>query len=272
MLKEHQIPKIKIVKNLSAQEIADLFCRAEFAVLPASTILIEAIACNCPAASGYYVDNQIDFYEELKKKNYIYPLGNLLQKNSIERLCNFKSILVKSRAILDGSKWKYIFYGLTFRIINYTNLSYSESKKVWETRILPEIRQRMNNTEVFSFESHCAFIDKLKKDNTQQYWAVFLYDTFIGSYYLTNIYQGKAERGIFLFPTYWGKSFSWIIEKWFDPLVYLLGVKKILAEIKEDNLRSLIFHKKLGYKEVKKEKKKIFLERLIENEGHCIYY
>lgn len=80
------IPKVEIRKNLSAQEVADLFCRAEFAVLPASTILIEALACSCPVASGYYVDNQVEVYHYLLEQNYIKGLGCFLNSN-IDDFC-----------------------------------------------------------------------------------------------------------------------------------------------------------------------------------------
>ena len=41
------IPKVEIHKKLSAIQVANLFKRVEFAILPTSTICIEALACGC---------------------------------------------------------------------------------------------------------------------------------------------------------------------------------------------------------------------------------
>jgi len=75
------LSKVEIVKNLTAQQIADLFRRVGFAVLSSSTIAIEALACGCPIYAGYYVDNQVEFYSLLVRERLVVPLGNLLEKS-----------------------------------------------------------------------------------------------------------------------------------------------------------------------------------------------
>lgn len=69
------------------------------------------MAVGLPIAAGYYVDNQIEFYNYLKKENLIYPLGNFLSgslsfcldditKFSIKKLdINYKSQAVKVQDI-----------------------------------------------------------------------------------------------------------------------------------------------------------------------------
>lgn len=73
-----QFPKASVLKNLSAQKIVDLFSQAECAILPSSTIAIEAIACGCPVAAGYYADNQKEFYDVLRACKQITPLGDYM--------------------------------------------------------------------------------------------------------------------------------------------------------------------------------------------------
>lgn len=82
------IGKVEIRKNLSAQEMANLFCRVEFAVLPTSTVCIEALLCECPVFGGYYVDNQQEYYLEWSARNYIIALGDL--KNYTPSTTNFE--------------------------------------------------------------------------------------------------------------------------------------------------------------------------------------
>lgn len=56
-------PKVTYQKNLSAGSIADLFSTVDVAILPASTMMNEALACGTPVIGGYYVDNQEhDYY------------------------------------------------------------------------------------------------------------------------------------------------------------------------------------------------------------------
>lgn len=73
---------IEIVKNLSASEMRELMLKAEYAIVPSSSICIEAISSGCKVLSGYYVDNQYEFYQSLKERRLIYPLDNLLDNRT----------------------------------------------------------------------------------------------------------------------------------------------------------------------------------------------
>lgn len=78
----------KVFVDVDAHTIADLFQRSAYAVLSSSSICLEALACGCKVLSGYYVDNQIQFYKILLKSNCIVGLGNLLDVNiNTLRLC-----------------------------------------------------------------------------------------------------------------------------------------------------------------------------------------
>ena len=46
-------PRLCYRKNLGAAEIAELFCKADLALLPASTMSFEALACGTVLATGY---------------------------------------------------------------------------------------------------------------------------------------------------------------------------------------------------------------------------
>lgn len=69
--------KIEIKKNLTAIQMQQEMTRAEFVVLPSSTVCIEALSCGCKIASGYFVDNQYDYAVFMANGEYVYPLGNL---------------------------------------------------------------------------------------------------------------------------------------------------------------------------------------------------
>ncbi|SCQ20303.1 UDP-2,4-diacetamido-2,4,6-trideoxy-beta-L-altropyranose hydrolase [Tannerella forsythia] len=112
-----KVGKVQIVKNLSAFQMADLFRKVEFVILPSSTVCIEALACKCPVIAGWYTKNQKEMYHSLLKNKRIVGLG-FLNERTIHGLCNVSQIKrgdndVKIWEIQDISK-KYIhaFHGI----------------------------------------------------------------------------------------------------------------------------------------------------------------
>lgn len=69
--------KASIYKNLTAEEMSIKMRQAEYAVLPSSTITIEALASGCKVANGYFVDNQIETSMMYKQEGYCVGLGDL---------------------------------------------------------------------------------------------------------------------------------------------------------------------------------------------------
>lgn len=74
--------KIEIKKNLTADKMQQEMSSAEYAVLPTSSVCIEALSCKCKIASGYFVENQCEGYMNFVENQLVYPLGNLHQYNS----------------------------------------------------------------------------------------------------------------------------------------------------------------------------------------------
>lgn len=74
-------PKASIYKNLTAEEMSIMMRQAEYAVLPSSTISIEALACGCKIANGYFVDNQIETAKMYCQEGYSVGLGDLRKVN-----------------------------------------------------------------------------------------------------------------------------------------------------------------------------------------------
>lgn len=78
----------RIYMDVNAETIAKLFETTEYAILSSSSICIEALSRKCKILAGYYIDNQIKYYQALCKKNLIYPLGNLLANESLNKIEN----------------------------------------------------------------------------------------------------------------------------------------------------------------------------------------
>lgn len=78
--------KVKFVSNLTADEMSLLFSHAKYAILPASGMCLEAIACGCKLIVGHFVDNQKRFSDYLAQKGFSFNLGNMADEQFSERL------------------------------------------------------------------------------------------------------------------------------------------------------------------------------------------
>jgi UDP-2,4-diacetamido-2,4,6-trideoxy-beta-L-altropyranose hydrolase len=106
--------EIHFHRNISASQIAQLFSSCDLAILPASTICIEALACRSRIAAGFYVNNQTEFYQYAYRANIIYGMGDFLQKSYIfklEKLFNATSLPVLNpfSTRLNDLKERYIY-------------------------------------------------------------------------------------------------------------------------------------------------------------------
>lgn len=82
--------KIKIFSNLSSEDIVKRMNIADFGILSASSVSIEAIYVGMPFMVGYYVHNQVEYYNYLTVKKSIFGLGDLLTLNSL-KIDNFNN-------------------------------------------------------------------------------------------------------------------------------------------------------------------------------------
>lgn len=78
--------KVEYRKNLSAAEIADLFLNTDVAILPASTMMNEAMACGTRIIGGFYVNNQEYDYYSYVKENMIIGVGDYSDDDCVERV------------------------------------------------------------------------------------------------------------------------------------------------------------------------------------------
>jgi UDP-2,4-diacetamido-2,4,6-trideoxy-beta-L-altropyranose hydrolase len=85
---DYHIDKIKLNfhKNISAEQIVSFFSACDLAILPCSTVCLEALACKTRIAAGFYVDNQEEFYHYLHREQIVYSLGNFLDNEYVSKL------------------------------------------------------------------------------------------------------------------------------------------------------------------------------------------
>ncbi len=70
-------PRIHFHQSISAQEVANIFSSCDLAIVSASSVCLEALACGAMLAVGWYVDNQHEGYEILNATGWVVGLGDL---------------------------------------------------------------------------------------------------------------------------------------------------------------------------------------------------
>ncbi|MBR2201840.1 MAG: UDP-2,4-diacetamido-2,4,6-trideoxy-beta-L-altropyranose hydrolase [Bacteroidales bacterium] len=95
-LSEANRQQVSTRKNLTAEQMAELFEKSAAGILSASTVCIEALSRNLPLAVGYHVENQIEFYGCLAKSMAVQPLGNLQEINKDSLLMAINKIALSS--------------------------------------------------------------------------------------------------------------------------------------------------------------------------------
>lgn len=78
--------KVEYRKNMSAADIAYLFLNTDVAILPASTMMNEAMTCGTRIIGGFYVNNQEYDYYSYVKENMIIGVGDYTDDNCVERV------------------------------------------------------------------------------------------------------------------------------------------------------------------------------------------
>jgi UDP-2,4-diacetamido-2,4,6-trideoxy-beta-L-altropyranose hydrolase len=68
-------PRIRLLSNLNEEEMMRELSKSDVAVVPASGILLEALACGTVPVSGFYRDNQKDLYTQFKLLNAFVDAG-----------------------------------------------------------------------------------------------------------------------------------------------------------------------------------------------------
>ena len=254
------IPNVEVRSRLSASEMANLFCNAEAVVCSASTTAYETLACGARVYAGWYVDNQKDFYWHLCTAKTIVPLGNLLEEDP-----SFDTKVNTASVNLNSSRYHFrkAFWQLAWREVNYTDLTEEESKQVWQTRNLPEIRQWMFNPNPFTWEEHSNYVASLSQRIDKLYLAFFDGEQLMASYDLVDIHEGQAESGLYLHPYYEGKGIASMVEERMEEIARNKGIYVLTSQVLNANAASLNFYIRNGYTKISEDDRVTHFEKQI---------
>jgi len=82
-------PRLTLSGPLSEKEIFNMIANAKIAIVPSSSLALEAIACRTPFITGHFIDNQKRLYTGLEESELAYGIGNLHDLDSVSFVNDF---------------------------------------------------------------------------------------------------------------------------------------------------------------------------------------
>lgn len=182
-------------------------------------------------------------------------LYTMLEANGYKR-----EATLKEHCVFNGEYKDVVLHSLwndRYEVINYVDCTREQNLDILALRNRDDVRSWMVNPEVIPEENHFKFVESLKGNPNRLYYAVYKNGVLLGTYNLTNEGEGVWERGIIANPSTQGTGQT---EKWERQILSSLPyeIKAVSAKVKQDNLRSIKYHEKLGYKEQSRDDEYIY--------------
>ena len=182
-------------------------------------------------------------------------LYTMLEANGYKR-----EATLKEHCLFNGEYKDVVLHSLwndRYEVINYVDCTREQNLDILALRNRDDVRSWMVNPDVIPEENHFKFVESLKCNPNRLYYAIYKNGMLVGTYNLTNEGEGIWERGIIANPSTQGTGQT---EKWERQILRSLPseIKAVSAKVKQDNLRSIKYHEKLGYKEQGRDNEYIY--------------
>ena len=182
-------------------------------------------------------------------------LYTMLEANGYKR-----EATLKEHCLFNGEYKDVVLHSLwndRYEVINYVDCTKEQNLDILALRNRDDVRSWMVNPELIPEENHFNFVESLKGNSKRLYYAIYKNGVLVGTYNLTNDGDGVWERGIIANPSTQGTGQT---EKWERQMLSSLpsDIKAVSAKVKQDNLRSIKYHEKLGYKEQSRDNEYIY--------------
>lgn len=106
--------KVDYFRNLSADQMVNLYQYCDVALLPTSSVCLEALACGILVIGGFFVDNQKNACVQLVKDNQIVGIGDLRKNLTDKYLKSAFDLSLKTkrtkfdRSVFEAIPQKYV--------------------------------------------------------------------------------------------------------------------------------------------------------------------
>ena len=229
-LKKYIENKRDITLHINTDKIALLMNRSDFAIVTPSVTVNEIVHMGIPFISIKTAENQNEMYQYLDQHHY-----SILEKFDA-------ADLLKKIAVITSNE---------IELVNFTDLSLNEKKMILEWRNHSSIRQWMFTSECISLQNHLKYIDTLNTRDDRSYFLIKRISQSIGVIDFTNIdHRNKTtEFGLYANPALRGVG-NQLMESVIDYAFNTLDIKKLIAEVFEENYAAIKLYKRYDFKTV----------------------
>lgn len=246
--------RIELYNSVDEEIIATLMQQADFVIVPSSGILQEALALDCRAISGMYVENQRNIFNSYKNLETFISAEDFSKENiklAINKL--FQSPERINKRVIDrksGERLLKLFRKLDLENrVQFRRAAEDDLLKTFEWASSSEIRKFSFNTEPIPFENHKKwFLNKINDEKCFYYLGTLEGHAF-GSVRF-EVIQSRAIINYLVDPDYQKRGLGLILLK--RGLDLFLsecknGISTIIGEVIAANTASVKIFEKLGY-------------------------
>ncbi|MFZ6664790.1 UDP-2,4-diacetamido-2,4,6-trideoxy-beta-L-altropyranose hydrolase [Peijinzhouia sedimentorum] len=243
---------IEYFHAVDAEKMHELMSQSELAIVPASSIIYEAMATNCQIISGYYVDNQKLFYEGLKAQGCFYDAGKFESENLKNALNSFFHKPEKKANLIDKKSpdriKKAILQLAMSQDIRLENMQAEDVGLTYKWATNAEVRKYSFQQKPIKAGEHNAWFAKKNTDENVLYYKSFYKNEIIGSVRF-DIATTEATISYLLDPKCHGKGLA------LPMLMAAIGkmeqsrsnVKRVVGYVMKENLASICIFEALGF-------------------------
>ncbi len=196
--------------NLDETKMVEAMIESDVAIVPASGILFEALACGCIAISGTYINNQRFVYESLKKAGIIIDgvdFNPIAIRKAVKKALKTHGT---RQNILDGNSNRRVLFKFYESIVDLRGVLYSDKELLFYWTNDPEVRNNSINKKPILWEDHSRWFDEKMNSSDSRIYILELFGNALG--------QVRFDK----------KDKSWLINYSVDSKYRGLGLGKII--------------------------------------------
>lgn len=227
--------RLTYYSGLSAEQMADLFRQSDLVICSASTVCIEALLCNTKVAAGWFVDNQVDFYNLVTTKGWVIGLGNVEYPH-----IDMDALNAPMTSCTMGKDIRQNYYQL-FRDLQEG--CYLRDVRSQDLDLLfhwandPTVRNNAFNTGLIEYSGHCKWFANCMQRDDVQIFILVKNDIPVGQVRF-NIEEDKAEIDYSISSESRGKGLGNTIIRLGIEEANRMGIRELIAKVKDTNIPS----------------------------------
>lgn len=205
-------PRVSICRNLDEAQMVWALLNHAWAIVPASGILLEALACGGRIISGMYIDNQLNLYTNYRNANAFVDARDFSEVPLREALnyCLLGQASLNTGLIdgHSGERLRKIFLRLRQSAkIQLRVVTLADRDLTFEWATSPKVRVYAFNKRAITIDDHTAWFSAKVSDQNCYYYIAECEDNDLGSVRFDRN-NGEAVISYLVAPDYHGKGWG----------------------------------------------------------------